>query len=66
MQWLRFREAGGTLYWEYASGTTAPGTWIVLASTADPFPLTAITFKIAAGANVSSADTAQFDNIATN
>jgi hypothetical protein len=66
MQWLRFREAGGTLYWEYASGTTAPGTWTVLASTADPFPLTAITFKIAAGANVSSTDTAQFDNISTN
>jgi len=65
MQWLRFREAGGTLYWEYASGATAPGTWFVLASTADPFPLTAMRFKIIAGTNVSTTDTAQFDNIST-
>jgi hypothetical protein len=65
MQWLRFRESGGTLYWEYASGTTAPGTWTVLASTADPFALTAVTMKIVAGSNVSMTDTAKFDNIST-
>jgi inosine-uridine nucleoside N-ribohydrolase len=65
MQWLRFREAAGILYWEYASGTTAPGTWTVLASTADPFSLTGVKFQIVAGTNVSTTDTAQFDNVST-
>src|SRR3954470_3118028 len=32
MQWLRFREAAGTLYLEYAAGTDAPFTWTMLAS----------------------------------
>jgi len=66
IQWLRFRESGGMLYFEYANGTTTPGTWNVLASTADPFPMTAVTLKIQAGANVKAADNAQFDNVATN
>ncbi|MDX6628449.1 MAG: hypothetical protein QOH00_695 [Gaiellales bacterium] len=65
MQWLRFREASGTLYWEYASGATSPGTWTVLASRADPFALSAVTLRIVAGANTSSADTAKFDNVST-
>jgi len=65
MQWLRFRESGGTLYWEYASGATAPGTWTTLASMPDPFPMTAVTFKIAAGSNVATTDVARFDNIST-
>jgi hypothetical protein len=65
MQWLRFREASGTLYFEYASGASAPGAWSVLASTADPFALTGVKFQIVAGANTSAADTAKFDNIST-
>jgi hypothetical protein len=65
MQWLRFREAGGTLYFEYASGTDAPGAWTVLASTPDPFALTSVTFELAAGTNASTSDVARFDNVAT-
>jgi hypothetical protein len=65
MQWLRFRESAGTLYWEYAAGAGSPGTWTVLASTPNPFPVTAVTFKIAAGSNVNTTDTAQFDNVST-
>jgi hypothetical protein len=65
VQWLRFRESGGTLYWEYASGATSPGAWTVLTSAADPFPMNAVTFKIVAGSNVQYTDTAQFDNIST-
>jgi inosine-uridine nucleoside N-ribohydrolase len=64
-QWLRFRESAGTFYFEYASGTTSPGTWKTLASIADPFALTAVTFKIIAGSNVASSDMAQFDNVST-
>jgi hypothetical protein len=65
MQWLRFRESFGTLYFEYAAGTDAPGPWTTLASTPDPFALTSLTFEMAAGANTSSADVAKFDNVAT-
>ncbi len=65
MQWLRFRESAGTLYWEYASGATSPGTWTVIASTADPFALNAVTLKIVAGSNVNANDTAMFDNVST-
>ncbi len=65
MQWLRFRETGGTLYWEYASGTTEPGTWTVLASRANPFTLSAVRLRIVAGANLATSDTARFDSIAT-
>ena len=65
MRWLRFRESGGTLYWEYAAGTTSPGAWTKLASTASPFPLTAVTLRITAGSNLSTADTAVFDDIST-
>jgi hypothetical protein len=65
MQWLRFRESGGTLYWEYAAGATSPGTWTVLASIADPFPLNAVTYKMKAGSNNKIADTASFDNVST-
>jgi len=63
MQWLRYREAGGRLYFEYASGTTSPGTWTVLASTPDPFPLGAVRFRIIAGANTTTDDVAQFDDV---
>ncbi len=65
MQWVRFRESGGTLYFEYAAGATAPQTWTALASLADPFPVTAVSFKIVAGSNVTTTDTAAFDNVAT-
>jgi hypothetical protein len=65
MQWLRFRESAGTLYWEYASGATAQGAWTILASTPDPFALTAVKLKIVAGSNLNSSDTAQFDNVST-
>ena len=64
-QWLRFREASGTLYFEYAAGATAPATWITLASTPDPFAMTSVNFKIVAGSNVAATDTAQFDNVST-
>ena len=63
MQWLRFRESGGTLYWEYSSSATGP--WTVLAQTADPFPMTGMRFRISAGSNVNAADMAQFDNVST-
>ena len=65
MQWLRFRESGGTLYWEYANGATSPGMWTVLTSIADPFAMSSVRFKIAAGSNVLYTDTAQFDNVST-
>jgi hypothetical protein len=65
MQWLRFRESAGTLYWEYASGATSPGAWTVLASTADPFSIKAVTLRIVAGSNVNATDTAKFDNVST-
>ena len=65
MQWLRFRESGGTMFWEYASGATAPGTWTLLASAADPFPMTGVVLKIGAGSNVPAVDMAQFDNVST-
>ena len=65
MQWIRFRESAGVLYWEYAAGATGPGPWSVLASTAVPFSMTAVTFKISAGSNVSAADVARFDNVST-
>jgi len=65
MQWLRFRESGGVLYWEYASGATSPGTWITLASMADPFAMSAVSFEIVAGSNLNSVDTATFDNVST-
>jgi hypothetical protein len=65
MQWLRFREAGGTLYLEYAGGATSPGTWSTFVSTPDPFPMSAVTLKLAAGSNVNAADAAQFDNVST-
>jgi hypothetical protein len=65
MRWLRIRESGGTLYMEYAAGSTAPGAWTVLASTPDPFPLGAVKLRIVAGANVAVTDVASFDNVAT-
>jgi hypothetical protein len=65
MQWLRFREAAGTLYFEYASGTDAPFTWTTLASTPAPFALTSVTFELAAGSNLATSDIAKFDNVGT-
>ena len=65
MQWLRFRESGGTLYWEYASGTTAPGAWTTLAATPVPFPMSAVRLRLAAGSNASATDAATFDRIST-
>mgnify|MGYP003348841826 CR=1 FL=1 len=65
MQWVRIREASGTLYFEYAAGSTSPGTWTVLASTANPFAMSAVSFRISAGANTTVSDTARFDNIST-
>ncbi|MCU1455869.1 MAG: hypothetical protein JWN46_4015 [Acidimicrobiales bacterium] len=65
MQWLRFREAGGTLYWEYASGATAPGAWTVLASAPNPFSMQSVVLRIAAGSNTGIADVTRVDNIAT-
>jgi hypothetical protein len=65
MQWVRLRESGGMLLFEYAGGTTSPGPWTTLASTNDPFPLTSVRFMLKAGANLDSTDTAQFDNVST-
>lgn len=65
MQWLRFRESGGRLYLEYAAGTSAPGTWQTLASTPNPFALTAVRLSIIAGTNAAVTDTAQFDDVST-
>jgi len=39
--WLRFRETGGTLYWEYSIDNQA--NWTTLRSEADPINLTAVT-----------------------
>jgi hypothetical protein len=50
---------------EYASGATAPGPWTTLASMANPFPLSSVTFRMSAGANVATTDVAQFDNVTT-
>jgi len=65
MQWLRFRVSGGTLYWEYAGGTSAPGAWTVLASKPIPFAITAVRYRIVAGSNLSVTDVARFDNVTT-
>jgi hypothetical protein len=66
MQWLRLRESAGTLYFEYAAGADAPGAWTVLASTPDPFRMTAVSFEMSASSNVTSGpDVAQFDNVST-
>jgi inosine-uridine nucleoside N-ribohydrolase len=64
-QWLRFREAGGTIYWETAAGATAPGPWTTLASAPDPFAMDAVKLQVVAGANVNTTDTAKFDSVAT-
>jgi hypothetical protein len=64
-QWLRFREAAGTIYWETASGATTPGPWTTLMSTPDPFAMSSVTFQIVAGTNVNVTDVAKFDNVAT-
>jgi hypothetical protein len=65
MQWLRFRESGGTLYFDYAGGSTSPEAWTTLASVADPFPMGAVKLRIVAGSNVSVTDTAKFDDVST-
>ena len=65
MQWLRFRESGGTVYWEVAGGSGAPGPWTVVASAPVPFAINAVTLRIVAGSNVVTTDTAVFDNIST-
>jgi hypothetical protein len=65
MQWLRFRESGGRLYWETAGGTTSPGPWTALASLPDPFAMDAVKFQIVAGSNVNTTDAARFDNVST-
>jgi hypothetical protein len=65
MQWLRFRESGGTVFFEYAAGATSPGTWTTLASVAKPFPLDAVRLQLAAGSNVAATDTARCDNVLT-
>ena len=63
-QWLRFRESAGTLYWEYADGTTTPGTWTTMASASNPFAMDSVVVKMIAGANVNVVDTAILDNLA--
>lgn len=65
MQWLRFRESAGTLYWEYASGATVPGPWTALFSMATPISLAAVRYELDAGANVTTNDIATFDNVVT-
>ena len=63
-QWVRFRESAGTLYWEYADGTTTPGTWTTMASASNPFAMDSVVVKMIAGANVNVVDTAMLDNVA--
>lgn len=65
MQWLRIRETAGVLYFEYAAGATAPGTWTTFAQVADPFAVTAVTLRLSAGSDLATPDTAVFDNVAT-
>jgi hypothetical protein len=65
MQWLRIRESGGTVFFEYAAGSTSPGPWTVLASTPKPFSLSSVTYGLTAGSDQSSTDTAIFDNVST-
>jgi len=59
----RIREEGGTAYWE----TSADGqAWVVQASAEAPFPLTAISFGIAAGRyqpDLSPSGTARFESL---
>lgn len=64
MQWIRFRESGGRVSFDYASGTTTPGTWQTLVSVATPFPVGAVRLALIAGSNVAAADVAQFDDVA--
>jgi hypothetical protein len=62
MQWVRFRESGGTLYFEYSA---TPGAWTTLAAVADPFPMNAVKLRLVAGANTAATDVAKFDDIST-
>jgi hypothetical protein len=53
------------LYFEYAAGASAPGTWTTLAQIADPFPVTRVSLKLAAGSDMTTKDTAIFDNVSS-
>jgi hypothetical protein len=65
VQWLRIRESGGTVFFEYAGGSTSPGAWTVLTSTPKPFSLSSVTYGLTAGSDQTSTDTAIFDNVST-
>ena len=65
MAWLRIRESGGTVSFQYSAGTTSPTGWTTLATVAKPFALTGATLTLTAGSNVTSADTAIFDDVST-
>jgi hypothetical protein len=65
MQWLRFRLAGGQVVFEYASGSSSPGTWTTLATATVPFSLGSADLRLIAGTNAPVADVSAFDNVAT-
>ncbi len=62
---LRFRESAGTLFWEYQAESAPADSWIMLASTATPFPLDSVRFRVVAGCNAVLADVARVDNVTT-
>ena len=61
-RWLRIRESGGRVYFDYASDG---GAWITLTSLLNPWtPITAVTAELSCGTfnNEASATTVIFDN----
>ena len=61
-QWLRIREAAGTVYWEYSADAL---NWTALYSMANPFAVTTMTLNLNAGVDATDANgtTVSFDNV---
>lgn len=61
--WIRFREASGTLYWEYS--TNNQSSWTTLYSVADPFSMTTLQLNLQAyeWGSTASPGTMIFDNV---
>lgn len=60
-KWLRIRESGGTIYWDYSTDEI---TWTNFTSLANPFIITSINLDISAGvySPTSSGTTSKFDD----
>lgn len=61
-RYLRIRESGGTIYWDYSADR---GSWTNLTTLANPFAVTVLTFTFSAGtyAAEATATTIIYDNL---